>query len=103
MTDLKAYLKSALENVQINSFDAWIHKAQRELKYNRSSYLCRLVLFVTAHDTIADEANHGLMKIGMPNTSPYLGVNKWTSEYLKSIEHVAAQKFGWFLGFRIIW
>jgi len=45
----------------------------------------------TAHDTIPDTTNDGLIKESRANTSNYLCLNKWNSMDLKTIEHIAPQ------------
>lgn len=48
-------------------------------------------MLVAAHDTIPDETNKGLIKVGRDGCSKYLSLDKWLSPDLKTIEHIAPQ------------
>lgn len=89
---VKSYLKDVLKNRGIDSLESWKGKAINNLKYDSTGKdVIRLALLVTAHDTIPDETNKGLIKIGRDGCSKYLSVDKWLSSDLKTIEHIAPQ------------
>ncbi|PDS23124.1 DUF262 domain-containing HNH endonuclease family protein [Flavobacterium branchiophilum] len=85
--ELKKYLKDSL----IKSKEDWLEKSKSYLKYDNSSTVCRIALIISSHDTVVDDLVPGLMKKGKPNCSPYLNLDKWNSDDLKDIEHVAPQ------------
>jgi hypothetical protein len=90
--ELKSYLKDSLFTVKkINNKQDWIAKASSYLKYDSSVTVCRISLLLSAHDTIVDDALPGLMKVGKQNSSPYFKLDKWNSDDLKDIEHIAPQ------------
>ncbi|MEG3839641.1 DUF262 domain-containing HNH endonuclease family protein [Microcoleus sp. herbarium14] len=91
--ELKTYLMNELKDKKIETKEEWKKKATQYLRYDEAKMVCKFALFVTAHDTISDKANPGLMKSGTLGSSPsYLEATKWVSEDFKSIEHVAPQK-----------
>lgn len=91
--ELKASLMGALKDKEIGTKEEWKKKATQYLRHNEAKAVCRFALFITSHDTISDQNNPGLMKIGTLGSSPsYLESTKWVSEDFKSIEHVAPQK-----------
>ena len=93
LDELTNHLKAKLRDKQILQKTDWISKAKDEFKYESApNEVIRLGLLVAAHDTIIDESNLGLVKKGREGTSDYLCLNKWVSEDLFSIEHVAPQK-----------
>lgn len=86
---LNSYFKNKLKSeVGILSKDDFIKKAKVNLNYSSSS-ICKLALLVHFHDSIPDDQNQGLLKKGTVNSSPHLNLEKWNSESVKSIEHVA--------------
>lgn len=87
------YLWNILCAESIGTFDTWVLRAQTNLSYgNAPNAVCKFALFVAAHDTIADPNNPGLMKESTQGYSIYLEPEKWISDDLKSIEHIAPQK-----------
>jgi uncharacterized protein with ParB-like and HNH nuclease domain len=89
---IKTYLKDVLKNKEIDTLESWKCKAKNYQKYTSSGKdVIRLALLISAHDTIPDEANAGLIKVGRDNCSKYLSVEKWISPDLKTIEHIAPQ------------
>jgi hypothetical protein len=91
--ELKEHLKNVLDKEGIGSQEQWKNKAINYLRYDNVQKLCKFVLFITSNDTISDPLALGLMKIAAPNSSiSYLEPSKWTSEDLKTIEHIAPQK-----------
>ena len=85
--DLKVYLRSELNETK----DSWMAKALVEMKYNKVESVCRFALFISSHDTIADNDTAGLMKIGAKGCADYLCLSKSTSSDLSTIEHIAPQ------------
>lgn len=94
LESLKAYFNTVLghEDRNLLNKETWKAKAKYALKYNRAKSVCKLALFISAHNTIADETEAGLMKMGKDGTAEYLKLNKWVSDDLKTIEHIAPQK-----------
>lgn len=89
---VKTYLKDVLRNREIDTLDSWKSKAINYLKYDSTGKeVIRLALLVAAHDTIPDETNKGLIKVGRDGCSKYLSLDKWLSPDLKTIEHIAPQ------------
>lgn len=90
--ELKNHFKKALGIKGINGEKKdWIKRASQWLTYDEASTLCRLILMMSFHDTIADENNYGLMKFSRQGVSPYMTLEKWNSEDIKTIEHIAPQ------------
>lgn len=90
---VKTYLKDVLKNREIDTLNSWKGKAINYLKYDSTGKdVIRLALLIAAQDTIPDEANKGLIRIGRDNTSKkYMSVDNWISSDLKTIEHIAPQ------------
>lgn len=89
---VRAYLQSILKSKEIDTLDAWKNKAKNYLKYDSTGKdIIRLALLIVAHDTIPDDANKGLIKIGREGISKYITLDKWLSSDLKTIEHIAPQ------------
>jgi uncharacterized protein with ParB-like and HNH nuclease domain len=88
--EIKIHFQNALKTKHSidNNFDSW-SKAKGYLKYNTSASICEFALFVTAHDTIEDNEELGLMKTSVSGVSPYLDLKHWASKDLKTIEHIA--------------
>jgi hypothetical protein len=90
---LKAHFQKALQGKGIDTKEKWQSKAINYLRYDNVKKISKFVLFVTSNNTIVDPKEPGLMKIGLPDSSPpYLEPSKWSSEDFKSIEHIAPQK-----------
>lgn len=85
------HFQSELHNKSIDTKEQWILRAKDNCKYDFVKEIARFALFVSAHDTIPDNDNPGLMKVGKDNSHPYLTLQKWLSEDLKTIEHIAPQ------------
>lgn len=92
LKELKSYLINVLVDKGLSDKDDWILKATSYLKYDTSSSVCYFALFVSSHDTIPDKEKLGLMKLGVPNSNPYLKLEKWNSMDLKHIEHIAPKE-----------
>lgn len=89
ISNLKSYFQHVLSNQNIDSKESWISKARSgNLRYDVVKKVCRFCLFVSAHDTIADQEEPGLPKAGTSGCSPYLTVQRWSSDDLQ-VEHVA--------------
>ena len=90
--EVRQYFKEILDKKGIGTKTDWKNKAKNYLKYDSTGKeIIRLALLTVAHDTIPDEANRGLVKIGRDGCSRYLCVEKWISSDLKTIEHIAPQ------------
>lgn len=92
VTEVKEHFKVALEKNDLFEYELWAKKAFIELKYNNSTCISKLALLISAHDTMPDEDNPGLMKVAVKGTSDYLNLEKWNSNDLSTIEHVAPVK-----------
>ena len=89
---IRNHFKINLEKKEINTLESWKNKAVNYLKYDKTAKeVIRFALLVAAHDTIPDEENRGMIKIGRDNSSKYLCLEKWLSGDLKTIEHIAPQ------------
>ncbi|PMD95682.1 hypothetical protein BWI97_13855 [Siphonobacter sp. BAB-5405] len=89
VTELKSYLRNTLSELGIFNEGLWIEKSFIDLKYNKATSVCKLALFVAAHDTMPDDLSPGLMKPAAKGSSNYLNLLKWTNSDLKTIEHIA--------------
>ncbi len=91
--ELKKYFQKVLEEKGIGTKDEWKNKAINYLRYDNAKAICKFTLLVTAQDTICDPDELGLIKKGIDGSSPlYLESNKWTSQDLNSIEHIAPRE-----------
>lgn len=89
---IKAYFKDVLKSKEIDAKERWKSKAKHNLKYDSTSKeVIRLALLIMSHDTIPDDENKGMIKIGREGCSKYLCLEKWLSTDLKTIEHIAPQ------------
>lgn len=98
--DLKDHFITSLSNKGISDKESWIKHAKTRLNYeDAGSYICRLILLMSYHDTECDNtsSNIGLMKYARVGYSSYLTLHKWNSPSLKSLEHIAPQtnNSGW--------
>jgi hypothetical protein len=90
---LKNYFRQILKNKKIGTKEEWISKAINRLTYNEAKVVCKFALMISAEDTILDEEDVGLMKIGSENSySFYLNPHQWFSRDLETIEHIAPQQ-----------
>lgn len=92
LDSIRNHFKYILTKEEIDTKDKWLQKASSYLRYDRSLSVCRFALFVSAHDTINDPNENGLVKIGTSNSNPILTLQRWNSSDLKSIEHIAPRK-----------
>ena len=89
---LKPYIINKLNEKGIGCKNDWKAKARNYLKFDSTGKeVIRLALLISAHDTIPDNINKGLIKNGREGCSKYLTVEKWISNDLKTIEHIAPQ------------
>jgi uncharacterized protein with ParB-like and HNH nuclease domain len=88
--DLKNFLKSILIDQDIYEKDKWLKKSSKFLNY-KSKSIIQFLLILSSHDTIADPASPGLMKVSTNGVSNYLTIEKWNSKGVATIEHVAPQ------------
>ena len=86
VVDIKSYLKKALP---YNDKEVWLDRARHYCGYNTSYFVSKFALFNAAHDTIEDGENPGLFKKATEGKSNYLRLEKWVSDELNSIEHIA--------------
>lgn len=92
--NLKNHFKQALESKGVRgSKEEWKKLATQRLIYNEVSTLCKLILLMSFHDTIEDntEGNYGLMTKSRDGVSPYMTLEKWNGDDVKTIEHIAPQ------------
>lgn len=89
---IKNHFTEILKNKGIDTKTQWKEKAQNYLKYDSTGKdIIRLALLIASHDTIPDTANKGIVKMGRNGCSKYLCLEKWLSNDLKTIEHIAPQ------------
>ncbi len=88
---VKDRFRKELAKKGVDNKERWIAQAKDFCKYDAVKEIVRFALFVSSHDTILDEGTPGLMKIGRDNCHPYLTREKWISDSLKTIEHIAPQ------------
>ncbi len=89
---VKQHFKNVLKNKGIDTKTLWKVKARNYLKYDTTGKeIIRLAILLTAHDTIPDDKNRGMIKISREGYSKYLCLEKWLSGGLKTIEHIAPQ------------
>ena len=90
---LSGYFKDVLVDRGIGTKHDWLNKSKDFLRYDEAGIVCRFALFVTSEDTVPDPSNLGLITDGTTGSTPsYLTPERWVSEELKSLEHVAPQK-----------
>ncbi|MFD2969964.1 DUF262 domain-containing HNH endonuclease family protein [Sphingobacterium bambusae] len=82
---IKSYLRDKLPKEKAD----WLATATINCTYSSSYSVCKFALFNAAHDTIPDDANPGLFKKSTAGKSDYLRLERWISEELDSIEHIA--------------
>lgn len=87
---LKTKLKEILQEHHIGDKNQWLLKASNYLRFDNVHKVCKFVLFINAQDSIEDSNNPGLHKSGRNHCSPkYLSPKQWSSDDLKTIEHIA--------------
>lgn len=89
---IKEYLSEALMEAGIGSKSAWMQASGAALRYAEVQKICRFMLFVSAHDRVADETSPGLTKAGTHGVFPMLSRRRWLATDHKSIEHIAPQR-----------
>lgn len=90
--NLRSYIISILSKKEIDNKEGWKSLARTYLKYDSTGNdVLRLAILASAHDTIPDDDNIGLLKHGRTGCSPYLTLEKWMCPGLKTIEHIAPQ------------
>lgn len=90
ITKLKKYLKTTL--AELSDKTQWLSRATQNLRYDLAKPMCKFALFLSAHDTIVDDNNPGLMKIGVTGARPYIDPRMWGSLDFKTIEHIAPRQ-----------
>ena len=92
VAEIKNHLKEELHRKEVDNKDAWKNKAKDNFRYNKSGKdVTRLALLIAAHDTIPDDENKGLIKTGRADCAVYLRLDRWLSDNLKTVEHIAPQ------------
>jgi hypothetical protein len=71
---------------------AWTEALTKVPAYGNESAATRLALLAAMHDTVPDDTQRGLWKLGREGTNHALGFSTWASERNNTIEHVAPQK-----------
>jgi hypothetical protein len=90
---LRTYFKGILADKGIGTKPEWLNKAKNFLRYDEAGIVCRFALFVVSEDTVSDPSNPGIITNGTNgSTPPYLTPERWVSDELKSVEHIAPQK-----------
>ena len=89
--DLKQYFMERLEERGIAERDSWISASERFLLYSEIKTICRFVLFLAAHDRVADKTRPGLTVAGTKGSCTLLKLGRWIAKDYKSLEHVAPQ------------
>lgn len=90
---ISEYFKTVLTDRGIGTKADWLNKARSFLRYDEAGIVCRFALFVVSEDTVPDPSIPGLISNGtVGSTPPYLTPERWVSEELKSLEHIAPQK-----------
>ena len=88
---LKQYFVDVLKERGIAEQEAWIAASERFLLYTELKIICRFILFVAAHDRVADKENPGLTEAGTKGSCTLLKLGRWIAKDHKSLEHVAPQ------------
>lgn len=89
---LRSYIRSILAKKEIENKARWKALAKNYLKYDSTGNdVIRLAILASAHDTIPDNNHIGSLKLGRHGCAPYLTIEKWMSQGLKTIEHIAPQ------------
>lgn len=89
---VKRYFVGVLQERGIADRDGWIAASERFLLYTELKTICRFVLFVAAHDRVADKTNLGLTVPGIKGSCTLLELGRWMSRDYRSLEHVAPQR-----------
>ena len=88
---LKKYFREVLEAQGILDRQSWMSASKALLRYTEHRTVCRFVLFLAAHDRIADIANPGLTTAGHKGVCGLLNLDRWSAKDFKTLEHVAPQ------------
>lgn len=91
--DLNFYtkaLRGALNDAKLLDRDEWVRRAKEVELYNRSKPTCRFLLMASAHNSVADTGNPGLIQAGRVGTLDMLTPEKWyeLSQNDVEIEHI---------------
>ena len=74
---LKKYFSDVLKEKGVAEEDAWVAASQRFLLYSELKTVCRFVLFVAAHDRVADHSAPGLTTAGTNGSCTMLTLGRW--------------------------
>lgn len=92
LKDVKEYFRKAIQEKGLNDKETWVEKAALYSKYDNSYSVSKFILYNTAHDTMPDPSDLGLMKVATPGTSDFMRLEKWRSNDLQHVEHIAPKE-----------
>lgn len=90
ITEIKHFVSDNLKScLNIIDVSTWKRYATKYLKYKvTTNSIIKMAILLSSHDT---EPDNGSIKKARSGSSPYLSLEKWLSNDLKSIEHIAPQ------------
>lgn len=92
VSEVLNHFREELNRKGISTDSAWKEKARDNFRYKKAGKdVTRLALLIAAHDTIPDEDNKGMIKKGKKDCAKYLSLDRWLSDNLKTVEHIAPQ------------
>jgi uncharacterized protein with ParB-like and HNH nuclease domain len=91
LREYKNALIDVLKRQNIWDKGIWVNNAKNFLTYQNSTTLCRFILFITAHNTLADINNPGSIQAGAERLHPFIIGDNWRSDMYKTVEHIAPQ------------
>lgn len=90
--EYKKALIKVLDDNGILDKERWQSNAKNNLTYQNSAILCRFILLLTSHDTIADNEKPGLLLRGNEGTHTFFTPRHWLGDNYNSVEHIAPQQ-----------
>ena len=91
LSSYKQALRYFLEREGISDKESWVKAASKTPIYKHTKVVARFLLFCATDNAVADEANPGLIKRGLPGISPLFKIDNWRHENYYSVEHIAPQ------------
>jgi hypothetical protein len=88
---INAYKKILADKGNVIDLESWVSKTTKIPAFNVNKSLAKFVLLGSAHDTIADTFNPGMIKKARLNTFDTLNYKSFSDESVYTIEHVAPQ------------
>lgn len=73
----------------ITSKEDWVKLASRMPSYTNNIHIARFLLLASAHDSVADEKNPGMHRVGKKGTLDLLNLSKWKDDQSQTVEHIA--------------